>query len=274
MSGISARSSARRALFGPDRPEWATASARREPVPHGRRAAVACAGRGNGGALGIVYLIVNRPTGTRSSTRVGDLRRTPRRAGRAAGRDSVFPSAAWAGHRRAGSDGRGSWSSAPPCSNRSPTRTAAPRATSRTIRSSSARRGESRRRHRHAQRCELRRGGRGGDPQRPVVLLSSLHNDSSRSRLRRMPSPAASRRHSRSVRLRALNASPVASAASRRLPSGRGGPSTRRWSIPPPTGGQLARAFERIRLRLATLDRARAEFIANASHELRTRCSR
>jgi signal transduction histidine kinase len=34
--------------------------------------------------------------------------------------------------------------------------------------------------------------------------------------------------------------------------------------------GQLARAFERMRLRLATLERARAEFIANASHELRT----
>ncbi len=34
--------------------------------------------------------------------------------------------------------------------------------------------------------------------------------------------------------------------------------------------GQLARAFERMRLRLASLERARAEFIANASHELRT----
>ena len=34
--------------------------------------------------------------------------------------------------------------------------------------------------------------------------------------------------------------------------------------------GQLARAVERMRLRLASLDRARAEFIANASHELRT----
>ncbi|HZT91895.1 MAG TPA: HAMP domain-containing sensor histidine kinase [Gaiellaceae bacterium] len=34
--------------------------------------------------------------------------------------------------------------------------------------------------------------------------------------------------------------------------------------------GQLARTFERMRLRLATLERARAEFIANASHELRT----
>jgi two-component system, OmpR family, sensor kinase len=33
---------------------------------------------------------------------------------------------------------------------------------------------------------------------------------------------------------------------------------------------QLARAFERMRLRLAQLDRARGEFIANASHELRT----
>jgi signal transduction histidine kinase len=34
--------------------------------------------------------------------------------------------------------------------------------------------------------------------------------------------------------------------------------------------GQLARTFERMRLRLSTLDRARGEFIANASHELRT----
>jgi two-component system OmpR family sensor kinase len=34
--------------------------------------------------------------------------------------------------------------------------------------------------------------------------------------------------------------------------------------------GELARAFERMRLRLAQLDRARREFIANASHELRT----
>ena len=33
---------------------------------------------------------------------------------------------------------------------------------------------------------------------------------------------------------------------------------------------QLARAFERMRVRLAQLDRARREFIANASHELRT----
>jgi signal transduction histidine kinase len=34
--------------------------------------------------------------------------------------------------------------------------------------------------------------------------------------------------------------------------------------------GQLARAFEQMRVRLASLDRARSEFIANASHELRT----
>ena len=34
--------------------------------------------------------------------------------------------------------------------------------------------------------------------------------------------------------------------------------------------GQLARAFDRMRLRLASLDQARNEFIANASHELRT----
>ncbi len=34
--------------------------------------------------------------------------------------------------------------------------------------------------------------------------------------------------------------------------------------------GQLARAFERMRLQLLQLDRARGEFIANASHELRT----
>ena len=34
--------------------------------------------------------------------------------------------------------------------------------------------------------------------------------------------------------------------------------------------GELARAFERMRVRLAQLDHARREFIANASHELRT----
>jgi signal transduction histidine kinase len=34
--------------------------------------------------------------------------------------------------------------------------------------------------------------------------------------------------------------------------------------------GQLARAFEQMRLQLASLERARGEFIANASHELRT----
>src|SRR5437763_1064186 len=34
--------------------------------------------------------------------------------------------------------------------------------------------------------------------------------------------------------------------------------------------GHLARAFDRMRLRLAQLDHARSEFIANASHELRT----
>ncbi len=34
--------------------------------------------------------------------------------------------------------------------------------------------------------------------------------------------------------------------------------------------GELARAFERMRVQLAQLDRARREFIANASHELRT----
>jgi signal transduction histidine kinase len=34
--------------------------------------------------------------------------------------------------------------------------------------------------------------------------------------------------------------------------------------------GELARAFERMRLRLSQLERARREFVANASHELRT----
>ena len=38
--------------------------------------------------------------------------------------------------------------------------------------------------------------------------------------------------------------------------------------------GELARAFDRMRVQLAQLDNARKEFVANASHELRTRCSR
>jgi len=43
------------------------------------------------------------------------------------------------------------------------------------------------------------------------------------------------------------------------------------WSIPGADEvGQLARALDRMRLRLAQLDHARREFIANASHELRT----
>jgi signal transduction histidine kinase len=45
---------------------------------------------------------------------------------------------------------------------------------------------------------------------------------------------------------------------------------TRRLETAADELGQLARAFDRMRLRLASLDRARAEFIANASHELRT----
>ena len=40
--------------------------------------------------------------------------------------------------------------------------------------------------------------------------------------------------------------------------------------VAPDELGQLARAFEQMRLQLASLDRARGEFIANASHELRT----
>ena len=47
--------------------------------------------------------------------------------------------------------------------------------------------------------------------------------------------------------------------------------STSRSRIPPPTSSDSSpRAFEQMRLRLASLDRARGEFIANASHELRT----
>ena len=72
-------------------------------------------------------------------------------------------------------------------------------------------------------------------------------------------------------------------AASRRCSRGASGGSTPRRrgsptgssSVPivdtdPDELGQLARTFDRMRVRLASLDRARAEFIANASHELRT----
>ena len=48
------------------------------------------------------------------------------------------------------------------------------------------------------------------------------------------------------------------------------GASTSPYRPAPDELGQLARAFEQMRLRLASLDRARGEFIANASHELRT----
>ena len=62
------------------------------------------------------------------------------------------------------------------------------------------------------------------------------------------------------------------SGGSRRRPSGSPpATSTSRSSITARTSSASSRAtFERMRLRLAHLDRARGEFIANASHELRT----
>ena len=62
------------------------------------------------------------------------------------------------------------------------------------------------------------------------------------------------------------------SGASRRRPSG-SPPATstsRSWTAARTSSAQLARAFDRMRLRLAQLERARREFIGNASHELRT----
>ena len=87
-------------------------------------------------------------------------------------------------------------------------------------------------------------------------------------------SPAAlATAFARAARLRAVRASSRAgSGGSRTRPSG-----SPRASFDEPVVdhgsdelGQLARTFERMRLRLAHLDRARGEFIANASHELRT----
>jgi signal transduction histidine kinase len=56
--------------------------------------------------------------------------------------------------------------------------------------------------------------------------------------------------------------------AADRISSGRFDEPVVDWSLD--ELGELARAFDRMRLRLAQLDDARREFIANASHELRT----
>ncbi len=110
-----------------------------------------------------------------------------------------------------------------------------------------------------------------------VVLLSASLHDQLQVVVRR-PAPGLHRRRAghglrRAARVRGRERSSRAGSAG--------------WSSPP-TGsrpadfdepvvdhgsdevGQLARSFERMRLRLAHLDRARGEFIANASHELRT----
>ena len=58
----------------------------------------------------------------------------------------------------------------------------------------------------------------------------------------------------------------------RRRPSGspRASSTSRSRTTGPTRSGELARTFDRMRQRLAQLDHARREFIANASHELRT----
>ena len=110
-----------------------------------------------------------------------------------------------------------------------------------------------------------------------VVLLSASLHDQLQVVSRRAPAGLRRRRARdrlrRAARLRGRERSSRAgSAGSSTRPSG-----SRPGSFDEPVVdhgsdelGQLARSFERMRLRLAHLDRARGEFIANASHELRT----
>ena len=79
----------------------------------------------------------------------------------------------------------------------------------------------------------------------------------------------AARRSGMAGRVAARAADPAARARGR--PDRRRARSTSRsWTRGSDELGELAAAFERMRMRLAQLDHARREFIANASHELRT----
>ena len=124
----------------------------------------------------------------------------------------------------------------------------------------------------------LRRGRRTRSSQFAVVLLSSpLRNDldsverraQARARRRRARDRVRDRARLRRSRRSSRGASAGSTRAAARI-AGRA-TSTCRSSTPPPTSSGSSRArSSACALRLASLDRARAEFIANASHELRT----
>jgi two-component system OmpR family sensor kinase len=110
----------------------------------------------------------------------------------------------------------------------------------------------------------------------PVLLVATpLHDDlASVGVVRSRVLLAASLATAFAILLGYLLATPFArrirrlEAAAERIAAGQFGEPVR--DTAPDELGQLARAFDRMRLRLASLDRARGEFIANASHELRT----
>ena len=259
----------------------------REPAPHGRRPARPRAARRRR-RRARDRLRRRRPLlpAARSSTRgsptcastlaaVVDVPRLP-------GEVCLEP-AVGRGRGRAARRRRASSSSAPaPArSSRSPTRT---RGTSRDVDERPAG-APARARHARDRARPGRRAASRATPRRPTRARPrgpgrccsrrrcTTTSSRSRSSGAACSSRARSRRCSRSCSAtRSRRCSRGGSAASRRRPSGsRAGASTSRSSTPAPDElGQLARAFERMRLQLASLDRARGEFIANASHELRT----
>ena len=273
---------ARRLGADPDRARRRLPVPRREPAPERRRAAQPRARRSSCSAP-------SRSSGSRSSRRSsagsspGACPSSPRSArgvireqehGRRRARTSSTRPPA--GPTR-GSSTTGRSRSA--CSRRASTRpTSAPRRTSSATRSRSGRPSTP-----GVQRGRVSRGGNdyaeaavadryGRRP--PLLGPASRHaRGRRRSSSRACSGRAWSRSRSRS--------SPV-SAPRRSSRAGSGGSSARPSGSPPATStqpvedhgrdelGELAGAFDRMRLQLARLDDARREFIANASHELRT----
>ncbi len=234
------------------------------------------------GALGIVYLIVV-PSYRHSlvNSRVSDLRQTLRGVlAEPRGEAGVFPSAAWVQDTAVpvATGARVVVFSAPPLLEPVADSNGG---TSRDIENDPI-----------VQRAAARRGIVGGTVTRngasfaeaagavtrggPVVLLSSsLHNDLQsvevvRRRMLVAGGIAAAFAIGFGYALATLFARRIRrlEAAAERIAGGRFDETV--VDPAPDELGQLARAFERMRLRLASLDRARAEFIANASHELRT----
>ena len=132
-------------------------------------------------------------------------------------------------------------------------------------------------RHRRARGAAVRGGGAGRRPERVGGPAQRLARRPALERplrpaaaARRGPDRAPLRRRRRLRCSRRCTHGGSAGSSAPRSGSPAGASTSRSSTAATTSSGELATAFERMRVRLENLDRARSEFIANASHELRT----